>query len=69
MPGGCRATGQYSIWETGRRADWTSGSALCALAVVFSLAPQSPPAGACSRHERVLRTDGELLGVLSYYGC
>lgn len=38
-------------------------------AVVFSLAPQSPPAGACSRHERVLRTDGELLGVLSYYGC
>jgi uncharacterized membrane protein len=38
-------------------------------AVVFSPAPQAPPAGACYRHERVLRADGEPLGLLSYDIC
>jgi hypothetical protein len=37
--------------------------------VVFGFAPQWPAAGARSRHERVLRADGELLGVLSYDTC
>jgi hypothetical protein len=38
-------------------------------AVLFSPAPQAPPAGACYRHERVLRADGEALGLLSYDTC
>jgi hypothetical protein len=38
-------------------------------AAVFSPAPQSPPAGACYRHERVLRADRELLGLLSHHSC
>jgi uncharacterized membrane protein len=36
-------------------------------AVVFSPAPQSPPA--CYRHERVLRANGALFGLLSYETC
>ena len=38
-------------------------------AVVFSPAPQAPPAGTCFRHERVGRPDGGLLGLLSYDTC
>jgi uncharacterized membrane protein len=38
-------------------------------AAVFSPAAQAPPAGVCYRHERVLRADGALLGLLSYDIC
>jgi uncharacterized membrane protein len=37
--------------------------------VLFSPAPQTPPAGVCYRHERVVRQDGGLLGLLSYDTC